>query len=96
MMIIKRINNLALEIQHNRSHYWLCIWKQFKNDSCGYIIAGFDYDEEYNSYELNSVGDRLNDITLDWFDFGVIVKYGYDLLSKYSLEDIYNRCEVKE
>lgn len=92
-MIVKKINDLALDIQKTPSKYWLNIMKKNRDATTYYVIAGFDYDSEYNCYQLNSILDRLDDIVLDWYDFGVLVRYGYDLLNKEKLEDAYYRIE---
>lgn len=92
-MIVKKINNLALDIQKTPYKYWLNIMKQNKDSDTYYVIAGFDYDEEYEHYQINAIGDRLDDKTLDWFDFGVLVQLGYKKLKEKPLKELYQELE---
>lgn len=90
-MIIKKINNLALDIQKTPNRYWLNIMQQSKDGTYYWVISGFDYDKEYELYQLNSIGDRLNDKEINWNDYGELVKLGYEILnSNNKLEKIYN------
>ena len=90
-MIVKKINNLALDIQKTPYRYWLNIMKKLKDSTSYYVILGFEYDEEYDIYKIESTLDRLDDKTIDWFDLGILINLGYDLLNKdkRTLEEIY-------
>ena len=93
-MTVKKINNLALDIQKTPNHYWLNIEKQNKDSDSWYVISGFDYDEEYDKYQLNSCLDRLDDKTIDWYDYGCLVNLGYKLLNgNKTLQEIYSDLE---
>ena len=80
-MIIKKINNLALDIQKTPNKYWLNIMQQSKDGTYYWVISGFDYDKEYELYKLNSIGSRLNDKEINWNDYGELVKLGYEILN---------------
>lgn len=96
-MIIKKINELALDIQKTSYKYWLNIMKQNRDSDTYFVIAGFDYDKEYDCYQLNTILNRLDDKTLDWFCFGVLVEFGYKVLnSKETLSEIYKQKEKGE
>ena len=40
-MIVKKINNLALDIQKTPYRYWLNIMKKLKDSTNYYVILGF-------------------------------------------------------
>ena len=59
----------------------ICMWdKKFTNR---WTIASFEYEPEYNCYKLESCGERLNDSNINWMDFGVLVKKGYEILDDF-------------
>lgn len=96
-MIVKKINNLALDIQKTPYKYWLNIIKKLKDSTSYYVILGFEYDDEYDTYKIESTLDRLYDKTIDWFDLGILINLGYDLLNKdkRTLEEIYTELLEK-
>lgn len=96
-MIIKEINELALDIQKTPYKYWLNIMKKNKDSSTYYVILGYEYNEEYDHYQINSTLDRLDDKTIDWFDLGVLINLGYKILkSGKTLKQIYNEKKKVE
>ena len=97
-MIVKKVNNLALDIQKTPYRYWLNIMKKIKDSECYYVILGFEYNEEYDIYKIESTLDRLDDKTIDWFDLGILINLGYNLLNndKRTLEEIYKDLLEKE
>lgn len=96
-MIVKKINNLALDIQKTPNRYRLNIMKKNKDSDSWYVICGFDYDKEYYCYQLNACINRLDDKTLDWYDLGCLVNLGYKLLNGNKLlEDIYKELDLGE
>lgn len=58
----------------------ICQWDSKENYK--WTIANFDYNEEYECYELNSCLSRLNDKNINWKDFGELVQKGYEILKK--------------
>lgn len=94
-MKIKQINNLILDIQKTPYKYWLNIIKKFKDSDSGYVICGFEYNAEEETYDLNSVGDRIIDKDIEWFDLETLIKYGYKILNNAneSLGEMYHRLE---
>lgn len=97
-MIVKKINELALDIQKTPYKYWLNIMKRYKNNDTYYVICGFDYKDEDDMYELNSIGDRLKEKNIDWFDLGILVNLGYKILSSNTenLEELYNKLKIEK
>lgn len=94
-MIVKKINDLALDIQKTPSRYWLNIMKQNKDSNSYYVILGFDYDEEYDRYRINSVLDRLDDKRIDWYDLGCLIELAYSILKEENLSEKYKHLEQK-
>lgn len=93
-MIVKKINDLALDIQKTPNRYWLNIMRQNKDSDTYYVIVGFEYNEKEDYYYLESVADRLDSPTLDWEIFGMLVIKSHKILNgNESLSDMYNRLK---
>lgn len=94
-MIIKKVNNLELDIQKTPFRYWLNIIKRFRDSDLGYVICGYEYNEDEGFYYLESCTDRIIDKDIDWSDLEVLVKEGFDILlhGKETLKDMYKRLE---
>lgn len=95
-MIIKRLGDLALDIQKSASRYWLNIMQKCKDRDSYYVICGFEYDDHEDCYDLQSVADRIVYKEVNWSNLEVLVKYGFELLNDegMSLEDFYKAQEV--
>ena len=85
---IKRIGHLSLGYVYSgiskafhEDAIEICKWNDdFTNR---WTIAFFEYEPEEKCYKLESCGDRLNDSDINWTDFGVLVKKGYEILDDY-------------
>jgi len=71
-----RINNLDIALEET-NHKYIMINQWSKDNSYKWGIASFEYNDEYDYYELVSCGDRLKNNLIDWYDFGCLVKLGY-------------------
>lgn len=88
---IKRVGNLSLCFKTflnkaaKDTEIDICQWSEdFSNR---WTIASFEphYEDDYlEGYELNSCGNRLNDKSLNWKDFGELVKCGYNWLEEHT------------
>ena len=94
---VKRKNGDILKIGNLSLGYVTFIGKEAKEDDLEicqwdlkenykWTIASFEYNEEYECYELNSCLSRLNDKNINWKDFGELVQKGYEILN--DLEEI--------
>lgn len=91
-MIIKKLGELALDIQKTSwNHYWLNIMQKCKDSDSYYVICGFEYDDHEDIYELKSVCNRIVDDRVNWTNLEILVKTGFSLLEDkdQSLEDLY-------
>ena len=71
-----RINNLDIALEET-DHKYIMINQWSKDNTFKWGIATFEYDEEYDCYQLNGVLDRLDNNLIDWYDFGCLVELGY-------------------
>lgn len=91
-MLVKKINNLELDIQKTPYKYWLNIIKKFKDSETGYVICGFEYNETENYYYLESTAGRIADVDINWNDLEALIKFGFEILTgEETLEEMYNR-----
>jgi hypothetical protein len=59
----------------------ICQWDLKENYK--WTIASFEYNEEYECYELNSCLNRLDNNDINWEDFGELVQNGYEILKDF-------------
>lgn len=87
-MEYNRIGNIDIAIENTfdgkRKYIMINQWAE--DNSYKWGIAHFVYDEEYDVYELQGIGDRLNDKDINWHDFGCLVNLGYEWLAQGMLD----------
>lgn len=81
-----RINNLDIDLEKT-NHKYIMINEWSKDNTHRWGIAHFVYNEEYDYYELQGIGDRLNSNLIDWYDFGCLVKLGYKWIKENCFND---------
>ena len=75
-----KINNLDISFEET-NHKYIMINQWVKDFSYKYGIAGFYYDEDEDYWYLRTY-HNFNEKQIDWYDFGCLVKLGYNWIKE--------------